>query len=92
MNWLRELFKSAYTLRLEAECERLLEENRALLNTVLGHAGVAPVGFQEVSGPPKIRRSGLSWHQRQRKTERKSLQALFNRVQAQRAKEKSDAA
>ncbi|HEY6467022.1 MAG TPA: hypothetical protein VIY69_13575 [Candidatus Acidoferrales bacterium] len=45
--WIKELWKwlvtSKYVLALEAEVERLRAENRALMNSVLGIAGVPPV-------------------------------------------------
>lgn len=45
--WVKELWKwlvtSKYVLALEAEVERLRAENRALMNSVLGIAGVPPV-------------------------------------------------
>lgn len=86
MNWLRELFKSAYTRHLEVECERLRDENRALLNTLLGRAGHAPVEEGGMPpGPPVIRKSGRSWHQIQRATERQSVRNLMDRAQAARA-------
>jgi hypothetical protein len=84
MNWLREIFKSSYARHLEEENARLLKENRALLNSVLGIAGHNPVELpQEAVAPPKITRSGLSMHQVQKKTERESERRMLARLQRQ---------
>jgi hypothetical protein len=86
MSWLREFFKSAYVRHLEEENARLLLENRALLNTLLGRVGHEPVESHGLPpGPPVIRKTGLSWHQRQVKTERQSIQKMQARAQAERA-------
>lgn len=39
----RRLFKTKYSAALEAEIGRLRAENRALLNSILGIAGVPPI-------------------------------------------------
>jgi hypothetical protein len=86
MNWLREFFKSAYTRLLEEECARLRAENRALLNTLLGRVGHEPVEAGGIPpGPPVIKKSGRSWHQIQRATERQSLRKMMDRAQEARA-------
>lgn len=75
MNRLREFFQSLfarrYVVMLEgevargrAEVERLRAENRALMNSLLGTAGIAPVIFPEAPQPqplPRLRKR--SWHQ-----------------------------
>lgn len=38
------LFRSKYVVFLEAERERLLEENRSLVNSLLTHAGMPQIG------------------------------------------------
>jgi|SRR5579859_3049518 len=58
--WLRP----RYVLLLESEVARLRAENRALLNSLLGTAGIAPVDFPEAPKPqplPRLRKR--SWHQ-----------------------------
>lgn len=60
--WMKEFWKwlvtSKYVQALEAEVERLRAENRALMNSILGIAGVPPVTAQgeptaAVSSPAK---------------------------------------
>jgi hypothetical protein len=46
-SFFRWLFTSRYTMALEDEVERLREENRALMNSLLVRAGVQPID------PPK---------------------------------------
>jgi hypothetical protein len=87
MQWLRELLKSSYVRRLEEENARLLQENRALLNSLLGIAGHNPVEFPAAPATPPKGRVKLSWHQLQRRTERRSEDQLIQRAQAQRANE-----
>jgi hypothetical protein len=41
--YFREIFKSPYTRGLEVEVERLRDENRALINSILGIAGLPPL-------------------------------------------------
>lgn len=41
--WWRRVMSSKYTRQLEADVARLRGENRALLNSILGIAGVPPV-------------------------------------------------
>ena len=41
--YFREIFKSRYTRGLEDEVERLRDENRALINSVLGISGLPPL-------------------------------------------------
>lgn len=47
--WLR-LTANRYVQALEAEIERLRAENRALMNSILGIAGIPPVITQENEG------------------------------------------
>jgi hypothetical protein len=58
---LRRLFSTKYSAVLEAEVMRLRAENRALLNSILGIAGVPPitVGGESLAGtagtlPPSV--------------------------------------
>ena len=41
--WVQRFVSSKYTQALEAEVARLRAENRALLNSILGIAGVPPI-------------------------------------------------
>jgi hypothetical protein len=47
LSWIRDLWRefvtSKYVKALEAEVERLRAENRALMNSILGIAGVPPI-------------------------------------------------
>ena len=43
MEWIRRVSSTKYTRALEADVVRLRAENRALLNSILGIAGVPPV-------------------------------------------------
>jgi hypothetical protein len=43
MEWIRRVSSTKYTRLLEADVARLRAENRALLNSILGIAGVPPV-------------------------------------------------
>jgi hypothetical protein len=43
MEWIRRVSSTKYTRALEADVARLRAENRALLNSILGIAGVPPV-------------------------------------------------
>ena len=43
MEWMRRVTSTKYTRALEADVARLRAENRALLNSILGIAGVPPV-------------------------------------------------
>jgi hypothetical protein len=86
LEWLRGLLVSRHTLFIEAENARLRDENRALLNTLLGRVGHAPVESGGIEpGAPVIKKSGRSWHQIQRMTERESERKLVKRAQAMRA-------
>lgn len=56
----------AEVARQRAEMDRLRAENRALMNSLLGTAGIAPVDFPEAPKPqplPRLRKR--SWHQLQ---------------------------
>jgi len=58
------LFRGRYVGMLEGEVARLRAENRALMNSLLGTAGIAPVDFPEAPKPqplPRLRKR--SWHQ-----------------------------
>jgi len=49
MNWrgrIRDVFSSRYTRSLEAELARLRAENRALINSILGIAGLPPLRLE----------------------------------------------
>jgi hypothetical protein len=49
MNWrnyIPEIFKSRYTGALEVEVSRLRNENRALINSILGIAGLPPLRLE----------------------------------------------
>jgi hypothetical protein len=54
MSWLRNLWQrlttNKYVQALEAEVERLRAENRALMNSILGIAGIPPVVTQGSEG------------------------------------------
>lgn len=60
---LRKMFRRRYVSSLEEEVARLRAENRALLNSLLGTAGAAPLDPEVSRGPmaPTIRRR--SWPQ-----------------------------
>ncbi|HYL62520.1 MAG TPA: hypothetical protein VE077_07850 [Candidatus Methylomirabilis sp.] len=63
-HFLERLFRGRYVGLLEGEVARLRAENRALMNSLLGTAGIAPVDFPEAPKPqplPRLRRR--SWHQ-----------------------------
>jgi hypothetical protein len=62
-NALRTLFQRKYVRALEEESARLRAENRALLNSLLGTAGIAPLETMRPPGPlaPHTRRR--SWPQ-----------------------------
>lgn len=63
---LKHLLRSKYVVLLETEVARLRAENRALMNSLLGTAGIAPVDFPEAPKPqplPRLRKR--SWHQLQ---------------------------
>lgn len=79
MNWLRNLLTSRYTVFLEEENARLREENRAMINSLLGVAGHNPVDFSKADAVVRNRPRNLSLHQRQMLTERESKQAILRR-------------
>jgi hypothetical protein len=60
---IRNVFRRRYVGSLEEEVTRLRAENRALLNSLLGTAGVAPLDLEVPRGPmaPTVRRR--SWPQ-----------------------------
>ena len=60
----KRIFRTRYVVMLEEEVARLRGENRALLNSLLGTAGFAPVDTGEAGKPvgtARIRRR--SWPQ-----------------------------
>jgi hypothetical protein len=65
-DWIEKLFRGRYLGLLEADVARLRAENHALMNSLLGTAGFAPVEFPEAPKPqplPRLRKR--SWHQLQ---------------------------
>ena len=64
-DFIQRLLQSRYVGLLEGEVERLRAENRALTNSLLGTAGIAPVDYPATSGQmreiPRARKR--SWHQ-----------------------------
>jgi hypothetical protein len=80
IEWLRHLFVSRYVRFLEEENARLREENRALMNSLLGVAGHAPVDFSKAPVSAVRPRPRLSWHQLQRMTERQSEETIIERA------------
>jgi len=60
---LRSLFTRRYVHLLEDECARLRAENRALLNSLLGTAGIAPLDAVRPAGPPLAPVRRRSWPQ-----------------------------
>lgn len=76
---LKHLLRSKYVVLLEAEVARLRAENRALMNSLLGTAGIAPVDFPEAPKPqplPRLRKR--SWHQLQAWRENAAAQDAGN--------------
>lgn len=75
MRWL----KSEYTRYLEAEVARLRDENRALMNSILGTAGIPPMKLPSTSATKEETPSPMaslmpkrrSWFQVSRGRERK---------------------
>ena len=69
---------------LEEEIERLRAENRALVNSLLGTAGIPPLDFadgaKKLPEIPRVRRR--SWHQ---------IQAVNEIAQARRAQQAAEA-
>lgn len=66
----KSLLRGRYVGMLEEEVARLRAENRALLNSLLGTAGFAPVEFGDEVRPvmaPRVRKR--SWQQVQRMKE-----------------------
>lgn len=57
-----QIFRSRYVRELENEIARLRAENRALLNSLLGTAGVPPLRVVEPAGSASFRapRSGMA--------------------------------
>ncbi len=89
MKWLRNFLTSRYTLFLEAECielkremnrqraenDKLREENRGLVNSLLGTAGHEPMALAPPRATPRLARR-RSWHQMQQTTVGESVKAL----------------
>jgi hypothetical protein len=88
MNW---PFKSKYVRKLEDDNARLLGENRALLNSILGTAGVGPVDFPKEPLKPVNLPRRMSMFQLQRKTERESEQRILERSKNVRREEQKSA-
>ncbi len=68
--FVKKFFQTRYVGMLEGEVVRLRMENRALLNSLLGTAGVPPVEYAEPAKRvelPRMRRR--SWQQIQLKNE-----------------------
>jgi hypothetical protein len=82
MNWIRSIFKTAYVKHLEEDNVRLLAENRALMNSLLGTAGYGPIETgnkpHSSSAVPAVHRPSL--HQIQRKTEVESERRFRDRL------------
>jgi len=66
----RVLSTTRYTRLLEDEIDRLREENRGLLNSLLTRAGVSPIDLPKPAAP-KARR--MSRHQFQIQLEREAM-------------------
>jgi hypothetical protein len=62
-NALRTLFQRRYVRALEEEAARLRAENRALLNSLLGTAGIAPLESTRSPGPLTTSVRRRSWPQ-----------------------------
>jgi hypothetical protein len=62
-NSLRAPFQSRYVHALEEEAARLRAENRALLNSLLGTAGIAPLESMRPPGPLTTPLRRRSWPQ-----------------------------
>src|SRR5580692_2814526 len=62
-NALRTLFQRRYVHALEEEAARLRAENRALLNSLLGTAGIAPLESARPPGPLTTPLRRRSWPQ-----------------------------
>lgn len=77
LNWVRQFLQTRYVGLLEGELARLRAENRALMNSLLGTAGIAPVDFPEAPKPlPRLRKR--SWHQLQAWRENAAAQDAGN--------------
>ncbi len=64
LDWLGGIFGSRYVRLLEEENAQLKAENRALINSLLGTAGIPPLELPEARAKteiPRLRRR--SWHQ-----------------------------
>jgi len=72
VDWLKAKMRSRYVAMLEEEVGRLRAENRAMLNSLLGTAGFAPVedGDGRMAEVPRMRRR--SWQQVQRVKEQEA--------------------
>ena len=66
-DWLKTFFRSRYVLWLEDEVERLRQENRSMMNSLLVRAGVQPVDTPKPA--PRLNRR-LTRHQQQVQFER----------------------
>lgn len=78
--------------RFRATISQLNKENRSLVNSLLGTAGVPPMSEDERGPQPHVPRR--SWHQIQRVNERASERKLAERLkaEAESANEQAEAA
>lgn len=71
----RRIAATRYTLALEAEVSRLRAENRALLNSILGIAGVPPIPVTAADTAPPPFEPGNPGHRGEDTSERSSVHA-----------------
>jgi hypothetical protein len=85
------VIRGRYVRGLEDEVARLRAENRALLNSLLGTAGLPPLGPEAPRGPMVSSVRRRSWPQIAASREAEELQKSFHRRGAESA-EKSEKA